>query len=181
MPDNEEHFETFDDAGQPTGLKPRSEVHRNGDWHKSAQVFLYTETGELLVHQRALDKDLYAGLWDHSVGEHLHPGETYLDGAIRGVQEEFGLSGLTLAPLGEVRRQALKDPNGQWWDREVQQSFVATYNPNQHGEVQPDRVEVIRVDQWNDATLTHWLTHKFDQLTPWFRPDLEHHNLLKQP
>ena len=96
MTADEEHFDTFDDDGQPTGLKPRSEVHRLGLWHRSAQVFLYTPAGELVVHRRAVDKDLYAGLWDHSVGEHLHPGESYLAGALRGVQEEFGLHGLQL-------------------------------------------------------------------------------------
>lgn len=180
MPTNEEQFDTFDDAGQPTGLKPRSEVHRKGYWHCSAQLFLYTETGELLVHQRALDKDLYAGLWDHSIGEHLHPGESYLDGATRGAQEEFGLSGLALKALGEVRRQTFKDPNGQWWDRELLQPFVATYRPKQHGKLQPDTTEVIQVDQWSAATLSHWLAHKQEQLTPWFRADLEDHHLLKQ-
>lgn len=180
MTPNEEQFDTFDDAGQPTGLKPRSEVHRRGYWHRSAQLFLYTQAGALVVHQRALDKDLYAGLWDHSIGEHLHPGETYLAGAVRGVQEELGLTGLTLQALGEARRQAYKDPNGDWWDREIQQSFVAIYNPEDHGKLQPDKAEVIGVSQWDEATLGYWLAHKPDQLTPWFLSDLEYHNLLKQ-
>lgn len=178
MSPTEEQFDTFDEAGQPTGLKLRSEVHRYGYWHRSAQLFLYTESGELLVHQRALAKDLYAGLWDHSIGEHLHPGETYLAGAIRGVSEEFGLSGLTLQALGGVRRQSFKGPDDAWWDREMQQSFVAIYNATDHGELQPDLSEVVQVDKWSKATVEHWLTHKQEQLTPWFRSDLEYHKLM---
>lgn len=174
----EEQFETFDEAGQPTGLKPRSEVHRYGYWHCSAQLFLYTPAGELLVHRRAATKDLYAGLWDHSIGEHLQPGESYLAAAVRGAEEEFGLGGLTLRALGEVRRQTFKDPKGDWWDRELQQSFIAAYNLTDHGQVQPDATEVAQVDQWSEATLSHWLAHKEDQLTPWFRQDLKYHQLL---
>jgi isopentenyldiphosphate isomerase len=178
MPPAEEQFDTFDEDGQSTGRKRRSQVHRYGYWHRSAQLFLYTPTGELLVHQRATDKDLYAGLWDHSIGEHLQPGETYLAGALRGAHEELGLSSLTLRALGEVRRQAFKDPSGEWWDRELQQSYIAIYNPNKHGKVLPDSAEVAQVDQWNPTTLSHWLAHKTAQLTPWFRQDLELHQLL---
>lgn len=178
MPATEEQFETFDDDGNPTGLKPRSEVHRNGNWHRSAQLFLYTATGNLLVHKRAADKDLYADLWDHSIGEHLQPGEDYLAGALRGAQEEFGLQNLKLRPLGSLRRITLKDPDGAWWDREMQQSFIATYDAQQHGVVQPDAAEVAQVDQWSPSALQQWMANQPAQLTPWFQQDLEHHKLM---
>lgn len=178
MPAAEEQFETFDDNGQPTGLKPRSEVHRCGYWHRSAQLYLFTPQGNLLVHQRAAHKDLYANLWDHSIGEHLHPGEDFLSGAVRGAREEFGLNNLTLRPLGGVRHIDLKDPAGAWWDREIQLSYIATYDPQEHGELQADPQEVAQIDQWRPSELQHWMTNRSAQLTPWFQQDLEHHNLM---
>ena len=67
-----EELQIFDRTGRALGLCPRHVVHTEGHWHKSAQVFLFNEAGELLIQQRAFEKDLYAGLWDYSVGEHLN-------------------------------------------------------------------------------------------------------------
>ena len=102
-----ELFETFDEAGRPTGLVERSVVHTKGLWHRAAHVWLFTSDGRLHVQRRAADKDLYPNLWDFSVGEHLTPGESFEDGARRGLQEELNVTDVILEPMGEVRRMRL--------------------------------------------------------------------------
>ena len=100
----EELFETYDAKGQALGLVPRSEVHRRGLWHRAVNVFLFDATGALYLQRRADTKDVAPGLWDLSAAEHLIPGETYADGALRGLAEELGVTDVTLTPFeGEFR------------------------------------------------------------------------------
>ena len=173
-----ELFETFDDAGNPTGLVPRADVHRLGLWHRSAQVFLFTAQGRLIVHERAAQKDLYASQWDHSVGEHLQPGESFAQGAARGLREEYGLRGVILEPLGSERRQAHRDPAGCWHDREIQHAYRATWQPAKHGELTPQASEIQAVEFVAFADLPAWMRAKAGRLTPWFEEDLRFYKLL---
>ena len=61
-----------------------------------------------LLHFR---KRIGAGLWDLSLAEHLSPGESYRDAAIRGLGEELGIPSdqVTLqGPLTEPFRRRLQ-------------------------------------------------------------------------
>jgi isopentenyldiphosphate isomerase len=88
-----ELFEVFDAHNQPLGyVKERHLVHREGDWHRTAQVYVLNSQRELLCNLRHPDKDVFASLWDVCIGGHLAPGETYLDGAVRELNEELGVS-----------------------------------------------------------------------------------------
>lgn len=54
-------------ALQTGHTKPRSAVHRDGDWHRALHVWiLCLETGELVLQRRAASKDAWAGLLDIS-------------------------------------------------------------------------------------------------------------------
>ncbi len=173
-----EMFETFNDAGQPTGLAPRNEVHRTGLWHRAVLLFLYDRNAHVLLHRRALDKDLYADLWDHSIGEHLLPQESFVNGARRGLREEYGIDCEALTELGSERRQCHKDPNGRWHDREMQMAFRAQWDPQQHGALAPDPIEVAAIEAVHPTQLQAWLDTHHGRLTPWFESDLTHYNLL---
>lgn len=73
--------------------KARSEVHRDGDWHRSIHVwFASTTTGELLLQQRSALKDTHPNLWDVSCAGHLTAGDASVDTAVREVEEELGLT-----------------------------------------------------------------------------------------
>ncbi len=170
----EEHFETFDDEGTSVGLVPRSEVHRLGLWHRSAHVFLFNSRGELLVQKRAPDKDLYADLWDYSVGEHLKPGESFTEGAIRGLNEELGVVGIEVAPIGEVRKSRLIEARLGVADCEMQQAYRAVYD----GEVVPDVVEVAAVRFVSLDALAAKIAAVPQCFTPWFVRDLVELDIL---
>ena len=136
----EELFATFSRDGQPLGLRRRSEVHRLGLWHKSAQVFVFDDAGRLLLQQRVPHKDLYADLWDYSVGEHLQPEETFIAGAQRGLQEELSIVPREeLQPLGGLRW--VEHVSSTHADREIQQAFRCRYD----GDVVLDPLEVAQV------------------------------------
>ncbi len=171
----EEHFETFDDEGTSVGLVPRSEVHRLGLWHRSAHVFLFNSRGELLVQKRAPDKDLYADLWDYSVGEHLKPGESFTEGAIRGLNEELGVVGIEVVPIGGVRKSRLIEARLDVADCEMQQAYRAAYD----GEVVPDAVEVAAVRFVSLDQLAAKIEAVPQCFTPWFVRDLVELDILR--
>ncbi|KAK6911144.1 Peptidase family M49 [Dillenia turbinata] len=76
----EEFFDVLTSTGQKIGVsKPRSEVHRDGDYHRAVHVWIYAEsTQELLLQRRADCKDSWPGLWDISSAGHISAGHSSL-------------------------------------------------------------------------------------------------------
>jgi len=159
----EEEFQTYDEAGNPLSLALRSEVHRLGLWHRAANVLLFRSNGELILQRRADAKDVCPGLWDLSVAEHLKPGESFLDAAHRGLQEELGLEGVELHTLGEVIRVSLETPGVR--DREFQQTFQGVSDSL----INADPAEVAETVSLPLALLQQQLQQSPDRFTPWLR------------
>ena len=173
--DTEEQFATFTETGEPLGLVPRSRVHAEGLWHKSAQVFLFDAGGRLILQRRSADKDVCPGLWDQSAAEHLKPGESWLAGALRGLEEELGVTGITLEELGEPFHGRLDQPALGIHDYELQQAFRGIWA----GPLSPDPVEVAEVRALPLDELTAWAEQSPEAFTPWFLRDAVRCGVLK--
>jgi isopentenyldiphosphate isomerase len=79
-------------AGIPTGeTKTKAAVHRDGDWHRAAHVWLLNPQGGLLLQLRSAQKENDPSLWDISVAGHVSAGEDARASASREVAEEIGL------------------------------------------------------------------------------------------
>ncbi|KAL4557466.1 hypothetical protein LXL04_035644 [Taraxacum kok-saghyz] len=76
----EERFDVLTKTGLKTGIsKPRSAVHRDGDYHRAVHVWIFAEsTQQLLLQKRADHKDSWPGLWDISSAGHVSAGDTSL-------------------------------------------------------------------------------------------------------
>uniref|UniRef100_A0A0D9VM28 Nudix hydrolase domain-containing protein n=1 Tax=Leersia perrieri TaxID=77586 RepID=A0A0D9VM28_9ORYZ len=80
------------DRTNPTSSPLRSEVHRDGDYHRAVHVWIYSEsTGELLLQRRADCKDSWPGQWDISSAGHISAGDSSLSSAQRELHEELGI------------------------------------------------------------------------------------------
>lgn len=66
-------FDAFVDAPTPTGeRKRRASVHADGDWHRSAHVWLVdARTRSVVVQKRSLMKDTFPGAWDVGCAGHV--------------------------------------------------------------------------------------------------------------
>lgn len=78
--------------GKPTGKTAlKSEAHKNGWFHATVHIWLFTSDKKILLQKRALTKKVFPGLWDISVAGHIAAGETIVTAAKREVFEEIGL------------------------------------------------------------------------------------------
>lgn len=94
-----EYFDLRRADGSKTGeVKERALVHRDGDLHGTAHVWILRPAGccfDVLLQKRSLEKDAYPGCWDISSAGHLPAGSDFLESALRELNEELGL---TVAP-----------------------------------------------------------------------------------
>ena len=163
----EEQFEIFTEDGTSIGTAPRSRVHAQGLWHKSAQIFLFDGAGRLYLQRRVDDKDVCPGLWDQSAAEHLKPGESWEAGALRGLLEELGIRGIRLTPLGEPYAGRLDQNELGVHDHELQQAFTGTWDgPVRHDPEEVAEVRLVPLDE-----LTDWIRQRPEDFTPWFLRD----------
>jgi len=163
-----EFFQTYDEKGNALKLVERAQVHKLGLWHRSSVVCLFNSDGLLYVQRRAATKDLYENLLDISLGEHLKPGETHLEAAHRGLQEELGITGIDIETIGSERRVITEIPEQGIKDFELQQAFRGTYE----GKMCLDCEEVSEVCLFTIAQLATLIKQEPETLTPWFATDM---------
>jgi len=78
----------------------RKEMRANVLCHRAVFIAVVNSAGELLVHQRSAMKDLWPSYWDIAVGGVVAAGESYDSAALRELDEEVGIAGVPLMPLG---------------------------------------------------------------------------------
>jgi isopentenyl-diphosphate delta-isomerase len=78
--------------GKPTQrIALKSEAHKNGWFHATVHIWLFTSDKKILLQKRALTKKVFPGIWDISVAGHIAAGEEILEAAKREIFEEIGL------------------------------------------------------------------------------------------
>ncbi len=113
---------TYD--GAFTGrVKPKPEVHRDGDWHRAAHLWIVTPDGRVLLQRRADHKESWPGLWDVSVAGHVNAGESARDAAVREAFEELGLRVTGLEHLATLRFQAVLN-GGAYLENELHEVYL---------------------------------------------------------
>jgi isopentenyldiphosphate isomerase len=150
----DEPFDVLDGDGRPTGaIKPRGEIHRDGDWHRGLHIWVYgfdEEERPFVVFQRRSEgKDTWPGALDVAVGGHFRAGET-LNETLREAEEEIGLAASIddLVPIGQ---RFIDDHGPNYIDRELNEVLALRCDQPLTGYIlHPDEVAgivTIELDQ----------------------------------
>jgi isopentenyl-diphosphate delta-isomerase len=147
------------------------EVHRRGLRHPAISVFVM-DGDRTLVQRRALSKYHTPGLWANAVCTHPHWGEDMAAAALRRLQEELGIKGLTLVPRDRVEYRA--EVGGGLIEHEVVSLFTAETDAAALA-LSPNPGEVMDVRWVALDALRAEIAAEPDAFTPWLRIYLADH------
>lgn len=94
-----EYLTIVDEDDNVIGKSTYDELKAKGLIHRAANVFVFNSKGELFVHRRAENLNLYPGMWDVKFGGLVRADESYKEAALREMNEEAGITGLMIAEL----------------------------------------------------------------------------------
>ena len=121
----DEYIDIVTSDGQPTGTTAlKSEAHKNGWYHNTIHLWLYTKKGEILLQQRSHKKTIHPLLWDVSAAGHIDAGETFIEAALRETREEIGLA-LKSVSLQKIGTFLHKTNYGSIQDNEFHQVYIS--------------------------------------------------------
>ena|ERR1700680_2989125 len=112
--------------GRSTGTqKSKAQIHRDGDWHRAAHVWVVAPDGRVLLQRRSFRKENNPGLWDVSAAGHLSAGESAIEAAVRETREEIGLAISTheLKYLATMPQSCVLN-EGTYFDNEIHEIFL---------------------------------------------------------
>ncbi len=146
------------------------EVHRRGLRHKAVSVFVLSH-GRVLIQQRALSKYHTPGLWANTCCTHPEWEEDPADCAVRRLEEELGITGLSPTFRDQVEYRA--DVGNGLIEHELVDIFVADAPDGLAVTPNPDEVMAVR---WVDLyELSADVVRRPHEFTPWLRIYLADH------
>lgn len=146
------------------------EAHQRGLRHKAVSVFVM-HGDEVLIQRRAMGKYHTPGLWANTCCTHPNWGEDPMTCAIRRLDEELGITGLTLEHRDRVEYRA--DVGGGLVEHELVDIFMA-HVPERIA-LAPNPDEVMDTDWVTRADLEARIRATPDVFTPWLRIYLDKH------
>ncbi|MBS3080973.1 peptide-methionine (R)-S-oxide reductase MsrB [Candidatus Pacearchaeota archaeon] len=77
----------------------RKEVREKALLHRVARVIILNDEKKFLIHKRTKNKDINPGLWDIGIAETVIEGDSYESTAMRGLNEELSIQGISNVQL----------------------------------------------------------------------------------
>ncbi|MBI2634191.1 NUDIX domain-containing protein [Candidatus Peregrinibacteria bacterium] len=148
-----ECFRIYDSNGKPQStLKPRNQVHADGDWHRAVETWILNSKNELLIQKRASGKDSFPDKWDASCAGHIDGDEESINTAIRELKEELGLeiNASELQYLFETRETNVTN-NGRFIDNEIKDIYLLEQDIDINDlNLQAEEVSTVRFIHFQD-------------------------------
>ncbi len=121
----EEQVILVNENDEQIGLMPKQEAHEKAVLHRAFSVFIFNDSNELMLQQRALEKYHSPGLWTNTCCSHQRNGEGNIIAGQRRLQEEMGF----ISDLKETTSFIYKAPfdNGLT-EYEYDHILVGNYN-----------------------------------------------------
>jgi isopentenyldiphosphate isomerase len=98
----DELIDAVNDRDEVIGVYPRSEIYAQQLRHRIAHVFLLDASGNIGLARRSKEVKFCPDHWCSTAAGHVSAGETYVDAALREMQEEIGVT-VPLTACGVLR------------------------------------------------------------------------------
>ncbi|WP_400079006.1 NUDIX domain-containing protein [Winogradskyella sp. R77965] len=147
----DEYIDIVNSSGEPTGKTAlKSEAHKNGWYHNTIHLWLYTSKGEILLQQRSHKKEIHPLLWDVSAAGHIDAGESFINAALRETKEEVGLT-LKAENVQKIGTFLHETNYGTIQDNEFHQVYIAELKIELNQLIpQPQEVEALKLVSFNE-------------------------------
>lgn len=145
-------------------------VHRRGLRHVAISIFV-TRGDAILLQQRAAGKYHTPLLWANSVCTHPHWGEDTGTTAVRRLDEELGITGLTPAFVAQVEYRA--EVGGGMIEHEVVDIFTARAPADLS--IRPNPEEVAGIRWATQREIAREIAAYPQRFTPWMRIYMAEH------
>lgn len=150
------------EADEPTGTMEKMEVHQRALLHRAFSIFIFNEKGDMLLHQRALNKYHSGGLWTNACCSHPVNGQLTEEAAMIRLQEEMGFA----APLQKAFTFIYKATLGNGLtEHEFDHVFIGKYD----GEIHPDETEVKDFCFMSMEAISNSIKSYPQNYTEWFK------------
>ena len=175
MSKDDELLDIVDSDNKVIRQELRSKAFKKGLLHRAANIFIFNSEGKVFLQRRSSKAAKYPLFLDMSAGEHVKVGESIKDAAIRGVNEELGIS----IPLKKViSLHHIKSGMADNKDQLVDNELVETYQGIFDGEIQIDTNEVAEGKFFSVKEVNDMIKNPNNKFTSWF---LEDWSLLQKP
>ncbi len=151
-----------DEQDNETGFLSKAECHDgHGVLHRAFSVFLFNDSGELLLQQRSPSKRLWGGYWSNSCCSHPRRGESMDVATRRRLQDELNVD----AELRFIYKFAYQaDFGAAGSEHELCHVFLGRCS-----DVHPNESEISAIRFVSADDLDTEFATKPETLTPWFR------------
>ena len=112
MDPGDEIVAIVDDDNNVVGAAPRREMRAKRLPHRSTYVLVFNSRGEIYIQKRTRTKDVFPGYYDPAAGGVVLAGESYMEAALRELEEEMGIRGVPLQSLFDFFHT---DANSRVW------------------------------------------------------------------
>lgn len=147
--------------------------HHPAKRHRAVSVWLVRESEgkkEILFQKRSLEKIVGADQWGNAICGNVKPGESYLDCAMRRLDEEIGVTEVSLQELYKFEYRVYS--NEKYGENEVDQVFIGQYdgkfelNPAEVSQVEWVRLDELmrKIEGLNYISAEETLNYQTDQL-----------------
>lgn len=157
------------ETGEPTGEHlPRKQVLENKLWCRTTNIFVLNSRGQILCHQRSLNKERFPGAWSTHFGGHITEGESFKISALKELEEETGIkvNAFQLIPWRTSKKNV-----SRIWVRDFLTVFDGAIEDLKIQEEEIEKVEwfdakriLEELDAENELGASNWLagTHDFN-------------------
>ncbi|MEN8224550.1 MAG: isopentenyl-diphosphate Delta-isomerase [Bacteroidota bacterium] len=151
-----------DDKDREIGSMEKIEAHEKALLHRAFSIFVFNESGQMMLQRRALSKYHSPGLWTNSCCSHPRPGESLQQATSRRIVEEMGFS----CDMHEVLSFIYKAPfDHGLTEHELDHVFMGIFNDEP--EINPEEVAEWK---WVDVDeLLSDVDANPDNYTVWFK------------